>query len=34
MWGNTSMIVTTYLEPNNNEPYGLLVMSNTLGSAP
>jgi hypothetical protein len=28
------MMVTTYLVPNNNEPQCLLVMSNTLGSAP
>jgi hypothetical protein len=28
------MIVTTYLGPNSNEPYGLLVMSNTLVLAP
>jgi hypothetical protein len=28
------MMVTTYLGPNSNEPYDLLVMSNTLGSAP
>jgi hypothetical protein len=34
MCGNTSMMVTTYFGPNNNEPYDLLVMSNTLGSAP
>jgi hypothetical protein len=27
-------MVTTYLGPNSNEPYDLLVMSNTLGSAP
>lgn len=28
------MIATTYLGPNNNEPYDLLVMRNTLGLVP
>jgi hypothetical protein len=33
MCGNTSMMVTAYLGSNSNEPYGLFVMNNTLGSA-
>jgi hypothetical protein len=27
------MMTTTYLGPNSNKPYGLLMMNNTLGSA-